>query len=78
MGYARTRIADKTKNTVAGIKKKYVRYDEGCELYSMGRTRFMKYAHEAHAVIKVDNICLVDTTLFEAFLDQFREYDSVK
>ena len=55
MGHKRTDV-EVTKK----MAKKFVRYEEGAELYSIGRTRFMQYAHEAHAVIKIDNICLVD------------------
>ena len=70
MGYKRTASAEAAKK----MAKKYGRYDEGSALYSIGRTRFMKYAHEAHAVIKIDNICLVDTERFEKFLEEFREF----
>lgn len=40
--------------------KKYVRYKEGAALYSMGIQSFMKTAKEAHAVIKIRNIALVN------------------
>jgi L-fucose mutarotase/ribose pyranase (RbsD/FucU family) len=69
MGHKRTDV-EVTKK----MAKKFVRYEEGAELYSIGRTRFMQYAHEAHAVIKIDNICLVDCIKFEEFLDGFREF----
>ncbi len=53
--------------------KKYVRYKEGAELYSIGLTKFQELAHEAHAVIKVDKIALVNCEKFEEFLESFAE-----
>ena len=50
MGYARKDI-EKTKK----IAKKFVRYQEGAELYSMGLTKFQELAKEAKAVYKIDN-----------------------
>lgn len=52
--------------------KKYVRYDEGAERYSMSKHSFMKLAAEAHAVLKVKKITLVDTVKFEEYLESFR------
>ena len=53
--------------------KKFVRYPEGAELYSMGIQSFMKLAKEAGAVYKIRNIALVNTELFENYLEAFRE-----
>lgn len=52
--------------------KLYVRYDEGAELYSMCRNSFMKLAAEAGAVHKVGKIALVNTRIFEEYLETFR------
>ena len=68
MGYART-IIENTKN----YAKKFVRYREGAEKYSLGLTKFQQLAHEAKAVYKVDNIALVNCELFEKYLETFRE-----
>ena len=54
-------------------RKRFVRYDEGAELYSMSKGSFMKLAKEAHAVYKIKNIVLVSTVLFENYLEAFRE-----
>lgn len=53
--------------------KKYVRYKEGAQRYSLGLHTFETLAKEAGAVIKVKKIALVDTTKFEEFLENFRE-----
>ena len=59
--------------TIEKTYKKFVRYPEGAELYSMGIQSFMKLAKEAGAVYKIRNIALVNTELFENYLEAFRE-----
>ena len=54
--------------------KRYVRYKEGADMYSIGLTKFQKLAKEAHATIKVDKLVLVDCQKFEEFLESFREW----
>lgn len=52
--------------------KKFVRYKEGAELYSIGLTKFQQLAKEAKAIYKIDNIVLVNCELFDKFLETFR------
>lgn len=54
--------------------KKYVRYKEGAELFSMGLSKFQKMAHEAKATYKVDKLVLVNVEKFEKYLETFAEY----
>ena len=60
---------EKTKQYV----KKFVRYKEGAEKYSLGLTKFQALAKEAKAVYKIDGIALVNCEIFEKFLETFRE-----
>lgn len=53
-------------------KKEFIRYDEGAERYSMSKHSFMKLAQDAHAVYKINRITLVNTTIFEKYLESFR------
>ena len=53
--------------------KKFVRYKEGAEKYSLGLTKFQALAKEAKAVYKIDGIALVNCEIFEKFLETFRE-----
>ena len=69
MGYKR-RDVEKTKNS-----KKFVRYPEGAEKYSIGLTKFQALAKEANAVYKVDGIALVNCEIFEKYLETFRVYE---
>ena len=45
--------------------KKFVRYKEGAELYSMGLHTFEALAKEAKAVYHVGNIVLINTELID-------------
>lgn len=69
MGYKRKPI-----DTAKTMSKKYVRYEEGAERYSMGVTKFMQLAREADAIYKIDHITLVNCDRFEAFLEGFRGF----
>ena len=70
MGHAR-RDVDETKK----YAKKFVRYPEGAEKYSIGLTKFQALAKEANAVYKVDGIALVNCEIFEKYLETFRVYE---
>lgn len=56
-----------------GRFKKFVRYPEGAEMYSMGLSSFTKLAKEAKAVHKWGNIVLVNTNIVDEYLDMFKE-----
>ncbi len=68
MGYARKNV-EKTKQ----LAKKFVRYPEGAQRYSLGLTKFQELAKEAKAVYKIDKIALVNCEIFERYLETFRE-----
>ena len=68
MGYKRKEIESTKQQT-----KKFVRYKEGAEKYSLGMTKFQALAKEAGAVYKIDGIVLVNCEIFEKFLETFRE-----
>ena len=52
--------------------KKFVRYQEGAEKYSLGLTKFQELAKEAKAVYKIDKVALVNCEIFEQYLESFR------
>lgn len=68
MGYS-YKIYSETKK----VMKKYVNATEGAIIYSLGKTRFMALAKEAGVVYKVGNSALVNTEIFEEYLEQFHE-----
>lgn len=63
----------KTYSETKDIMTKYVNATEGAIIYSLGKTRFMALAKEAGAVYKVGNSALVNTEIFEGYLEQFHE-----
>lgn len=63
----------KTYSETKDVMKKYVNATEGAIIYSLGKTRFMALAKEAGAVYKVGNSALVNTEIFEDYLEQFHE-----
>ena len=66
MAYSRKDV-DKTKQNA----KKFVRYQEGAEKYSMGLTKFTALAKEAKAVYKIDKVTLVNCEIFERYSVKF-------
>ena len=54
-------------------RKKFVRYEEGAKLYSMGLHTFQELAKEAGAIYHVKRIVLVNTELIDEFLETFRD-----
>lgn len=67
MGYSRKDV-EVTKK----MAKKFVRYQEGAELYSLGLTKFQELAKEAKAVYKIDKVVLVNCEILDQYLETFR------
>ena len=55
------------------VMKKYVNATEAVVIYSLGKTRIMTLAKEANAVYKVGNSALINTQVFEEYLEKYRE-----
>lgn len=54
-------------------QKKFVRYEEGKELYSMGLHTFQELAKEAGAVYHIKRMVLVNTEIIDEYLENFRD-----
>ena len=52
--------------------KKFVRYKEGAEMYSMCQKKFESMAKDAKAIYKLDKLVLVNCDIFEEYLESFR------
>ena len=52
--------------------KRFVRYKEGAELYSMCQTKFEEIAKEAGAVYKLNKLVLVNCDFLDDYLETFR------
>ena len=53
-------------------KKRFCRWKDGKEIYSMSLRQFQKMAYEANAVLKVNKMVLIDMDTFEQYLELFR------
>ncbi|WP_242830348.1 DUF6462 family protein [Butyrivibrio sp. AE3009] len=73
MDMTRRRKIENLEEIVKEGKKKYVRYAEGAELYSMGRHTFEALAKEAQATRKVKGVVLCNTEKIDAFIESFKE-----
>ena len=51
--------------------KKFIRYKDGAELYSLGIQNFMKIAKEAGAVRKIRGTVLVNIEKLDEYIDSF-------
>lgn len=55
--------------------KRFVRYSEGAEMYSMGKTKFQELAKDAKACYKVNQLVLVNLDILDDYLETFRITD---
>ena len=69
MAHKRAEVPELEKMLQYG-RKKFVRYDEGAELYSMGLHTFQNLAKDAGAVYRIKGIVLVNTELVDEYLVQ--------
>ncbi len=53
--------------------KKFVNAEEEAIIYGISKSRIIVIAREAGAVYKVGNSALINTELFEKYLERFRE-----
>ena len=53
-------------------KKKYVRYQESSEIYSMSVRKFQDLAKDAEAVYKVGKMVLVNCEIFDRYMETFK------
>lgn len=52
-------------------KRKYVRYEEACEMYGMGLTKLKEIARDANAVYKLNRLVLISTEKLDAYIETF-------
>ena len=73
MAHKRAEVPELEKMLQYG-RKKFVRYDEGTKLYSMGLHTFQNLAKDAGAVYRIKGIVLVNTELVDEYLEAFKEH----
>ena len=72
MGNNRSKVPD-LERLVKGGRKRFVRYEEGAQLYSMGLHTFQELAKDAKAVYHVKRVVLVNTEIVDEYLENFRD-----
>jgi len=50
--------------------KKFVRYEEGAKLYSIGRNSFIELARDADAVYKIKGCAVVNVQKVDLFIEE--------
>ena len=60
---------EKLEQLVPNGKKKWVRYEEGAMLYSVGLHTFEKLAKDANAIYHVGRIVLINTEKIDEYMD---------
>ena len=68
----RTEVPELEKMIQYG-RKKFVRYDEGAKMYSMGLHTFQELAKDVGAIYRVKRIVLVNTELIDEYMETFHE-----
>ena len=56
-------------------QKRFVRYPEGAEMYSMSLSKFHQIAKDAKACYKVNQLVLVNLDILDEYLETFRIVD---
>ena len=60
------------KNIEKMKKKRFVRYTDGAEMYSMSLSKFQELAKDAHACYKIKHLVLVNLDVLDEYLETFR------
>lgn len=63
----------KTYSETKDVMKKYVNASEGAIIYGISKTHLMVLVNDAGALYKVGNSALINTEIFEEYLEQYRE-----
>ncbi len=61
---------------VTAKNKRFVRYADGAEMYSMGLSKFQQIARDAGACYKVGQLVLVNLDILDSYLETFRIRES--
>ncbi len=52
-------------------RKRFVRYDEACEIYSVGLTKLKEMARDAGAVYKLNRLVLINLDKMDEYVETF-------
>ena len=72
LDFLHEQMDSRTKKT---NNKRFVRYSEGAEMYSMSVSKFMQLAKDAKACYKVNQLVLVNLDIIDEYLETFHIVD---
>ena len=72
MGYKRKEY-ENMENLLTNGRKKFVKYDEGAAMYSMGIHAFTQLAKDAKAIYRIRRSVLVNTDIIDEYMELFRD-----
>lgn len=58
--------------------KKFIRYEEGTVIYSIGLTKLKEIAREANATYKINRLVLINMVILDRYLNEYREAERVE
>lgn len=62
----------RNRDLMKDMKKRFVRYEEGADFYSISVNKFIQMAKDAGACYKINQVVLVNCDIFEEYLETFR------
>lgn len=65
-------MATRDRMSEKDMKKRFVRYKEGADYYSIGKTKYIQMTKDAGACYKLDKLVLVNCDIFEEYLETFK------
>lgn len=68
-------MSEVKKNAKKFDMDKFVRYQEGAKRYHMSVSKFMQMAKDAKACYKLNQMVLVNTEIFDTYLETFHIVD---
>ena len=63
------------KNCKKVNRDKFVRYEEGANMYHMGLSKFQQLAKDAKACYKLNQLVLVNLEILDEYMETFRITD---
>ena len=65
------------KNDISNYKK-FIRYDEGTEIYGIGLTKLKEIARKANATYKINRLVLINMDILDNYLNEYRMANMVE
>lgn len=61
------------KKRDTGLKKRYVTYQEGAEIFSLGISTLIRLARESNSLVKIGRSARIDLEKLDCYLNSLKE-----